>query len=285
MNSCKFCGEYTENKKYCSISCQNKDQNEERTVKKFGEKKMFDISCAKCGKEIKVLEREKLFPMKEKYYCNRSCANARVHSEETKDKISGTLIKKFLFKIKEKHPKSKVITIRKKRIRKQRVLIEKVCLYCGKTFFANKKRRKFCSISCSTTFSMRNGLTSKLGLLSAAKKYKRSKNEIYFSELCGGKFDNIKTNEPMFNGWDADVILMDFKIAVLWDGNWHHKKITKKHSLAAVQNRDKIKIKEIKNFGYEPYVIQDFVKYNRKFVENKFEEFLAFLKQKDYLCV
>ena len=50
----------------------------------------------------------------------------------------------------------------------------------------------------------------------------------------------------MFNGWDADIVIEDIKTAVLWNGIWHYKKITKKHSVAQVQNRDKIKIDEIK---------------------------------------
>lgn len=33
-------------------------------------------------------EREKQFPLKSFYYCSRSCANARVHSDETRNKLS-----------------------------------------------------------------------------------------------------------------------------------------------------------------------------------------------------
>ena len=60
-------------------------------------------------------------------------------------------------------------------------------------------------------------------------------------------------------------------------GNWHHKKITKKHSITQVQNRDEIKVSEIKNFGYTPYVINDFGKYDIDFVKGQFKIFKEFI--------
>jgi hypothetical protein len=59
----------------------------------------------------------------------------------------------------------------------------------------------------------------------------------------------------------------------MWNGVWHYKKITEKHSVEQVQNRDRIKIKEIKKCGYEPYIIKDMGKYNPQFVEEEFEKF------------
>lgn len=105
---------------------------------------------------------------------------------------------------------------------------------------------------------------------------RRSKNEKYFCELCENNFKNVLHNEPLFNGWDADVILLDYKIAVLWNGAWHYKKITKQHSVKQVQNRDKIKIEEIKKANFIPYIIKDMGKYNKHFVEKEFENFRNF---------
>lgn len=85
----------------------------------------------------------------------------------------------------------------------------------------------------------------------------------------------------MFNGWDADIIIEDLKIAVMWNGPWHYKQIgkpSKYRSLEQTQNRDKIKLKEIKNCGYFPYVIKDMGKYNKSFVEEEFKIFLAYLR-------
>lgn len=99
---------------------------------------------------------------------------------------------------------------------------------------------------------------------------RRSKNEILFAELCKQKFKVVKENAPIFNGWDADVVIEDIKTAVLWNGNWHFNKITTKHSVAQVQNRDKIKINEIQKAGYVSIVIEDRGKYNPDFVHAEF---------------
>jgi hypothetical protein len=82
----------------------------------------------------------------------------------------------------------------------------------------------------------------------------------------------VLSNEPIFNGWDADIIIEDYKIAVLWNGKWHYEKITKKHSVAQVQNRDKIKIKEIIKTGYTPYIIKDMGRENKEFVIEEFNK-------------
>ena len=108
---------------------------------------------------------------------------------------------------------------------------------------------------------------------------RRSKNEIEFCKFCEEYFDNVKHNECIFNGWDADVIIKDIKFAVLWNGPWHYKQITKSHSVKQIQNRDKIKIKEIKESGWTPYIIKDMGKANKDFVKEKFDEFLKYLKE------
>jgi hypothetical protein len=102
-------------------------------------------------------------------------------------------------------------------------------------------------------------------------------NEIYFSELCE-KYFTITTNEPFFDGWDADIIIHSEKIAILWNGAWHYKQIIKKQSLQQVQSRDKIKMNIIKKYGYIPYIIKDMGKYNKKFVEQEFEIFILIIK-------
>lgn len=106
---------------------------------------------------------------------------------------------------------------------------------------------------------------------------RRSKNEIHFADLCKENFANVETNKPIFNGWDADVILPNEKIAVLWNGKWHYEKITKKHSVNQVQNRDKIKLGEIVKARYTPYVIRDDGREDKLFVEMEFKKFQEFL--------
>lgn len=108
---------------------------------------------------------------------------------------------------------------------------------------------------------------------------RRSKNEIEFCKLCEEYFDNVKHNESIFNGWDADIIIEDIKFAVLWNGPQHYKQITKSHSVKQTQNRDKIKVKEIEECGWTPYIIKDMGKANKDFVKEKFDEFLKYLKE------
>ena len=251
MNKCLNCGIETNNKKFCSISCQNKLQNSEKANNKFGLLKEFTVKCKNCEKEFIVKEREKLFPKKETYFCSRGCANKRILSDETKEKIKKTLIKNNTIKI--------------------------LCKQCNKEFEVpyRKKAQLFCSRNCNALWrNLNKGLAHKAGIASVVSQSKRSKNEIYFAELCKKYFNNVLTNEPIFNGWDADIIIENIKIVVFWNGKWHYEKIKKNHSVKQVQNRERIKIKEIKKKGYEVYIIKDMGKYNKKFVEREFEKFI-----------
>ena len=143
---------------------------------------------------------------------------------------------------------------------------EHTCVICGKTF-SHIKYKKTCSAECYTKL---NSINSRIV---AANMPNRSKNEIHFAELCKTIYKDVLTNMPIFNGWDTDVILTNEKIAILWNGVWHHKKITKKHSLEQTKNRDKMKIREIIYAGYIPYIIDDFGGANPKFVIQEFEKF------------
>lgn len=263
MNSCLNCGSLTSNKKFCSISCQNSQQNADKANKKWGVFKQFDVSCNCCKTTFSTLEREFLFPKKDlnKYYCGRSCANKKQCSQETKLKIQLSLTK-------EK--------------------IKICCEFCKNDFFIRpgKSKQRFCSRPCSSSWKNLNlGFCTKAGLASvkAQSATRRSKNEIHFYELCKSKFENVLMNEGIFNGWDADVIIEDIKFAILWNGKWHYEKLKKDHSVAQVQNRDRIKMGEIEKCGYTPYVIKDMGKQNPSFVEEQFEIFIAFLEEKNIL--
>lgn len=110
--------------------------------------------------------------------------------------------------------------------------------------------------------------------LSSQINIRRSKAEILFCSLCEDYFNKVTHNEPIFNDWDADVLIWDKKIAVLWNGKWHYEKITRKHSVKQVQNRDKIKCKEIEKAGWKVYIIKDLGKFNEEFVREQFKIFL-----------
>ena len=282
MDKCEKCG----NK--CQICSCN---DTKYIITKYGRNKEYNVKCSHCNKEIIVVERDKQFPKKEKYFCNRKCANSRKHSNQTKQKISNSLLKTNnteILRNKDNFPIciccGKIITEKPKRmnycsVRCFNKLNKQIikCKVCNKEFETNKLNpAKCCSNECRSVVYKKAGLKSS----KIQSETRRSKNEHFFAKLCQEYFKEVETNKQMFNGWDADVIIHDVKIAVLWNGNWHYKKITKKHSISQVQNRDKIKIKEIIDFGYEPYVIKDLGKFNEKFVIKEFEKFIIFIELK-----
>ena len=141
---------------------------------------------------------------------------------------------------------------------------------------------KFCSFECSKEQwkteeykqnAKKNG--QKGGKVSAQKQSRRSQNEVYFAQLCQEYF-HITTNETFFDGWDADVIIHKDKIALLWNGIWHYKQISKTQSLVQVQARDKVKTAIIEKYEYAPFVIKDMGKHDKGFVEQEFAVFLLF---------
>lgn len=293
MPICKYCGkEFNEHGlsnhiKFCSLNpCaefENREylkQNAIRTCKiiadrKRKEKELDELTrkdrvfiCPKCGKEFSLSLTDKEYE-KGKYrkYCSRACANSRVHSEETLQKIRESSSKEA-----EKHLK-----------------IHK-CVVCNSEYTTRLSKSKICcSDKCYQYYKAhRNEFLSKDALEKISEggrkailsqgDSRRSKNEIYFCELCEKNFKSVEHNIPMFNNWDADVIIHDFKIAILWNGPWHYKKIKENHSVEQVQNRDNIKINEIIKTGYIPYIIRDDGKYKPEFVREKFKEFIEYLK-------
>lgn len=189
-------------------------------------------------------------------FCSRACANSRTRTDEIKSKISKSLMG---------HISTAGHTYKKN------------CVVCHTEFTVpgRKKNRVSCSDECSKIRKIQ--VMSERGRHSAASQQRRSKNEIEFAELCKSKFTNILLNDPIFDGWDADVILTDHKIAVMWNGPWHYHKITEQHSLEQVQTRDRIKIKAIIQHGYKPYVVKDMGSHNLEFVASEFEKFLRWI--------
>jgi len=154
------------------------------------------------------------------------------------------------------------------------------CKSCDIEFIVKiNSKKKYCNQSCYNNSDIKKENSRKGGLKSShvQNELRRSKNEIHFFELCKEKYVNVLNNEAIFNGWDADIIIFEYKIAVLWNGKWHYEKITEKHSVKQVENRDRIKIKEIKSCGYTPYIIKDMGRDNKDFVEKEFEKFTGYI--------
>ena len=247
--------------RYCSTDCSN-----------LAHQKRYHVHCKNCGKEIEVLQRDFNLSDTKNFFCSHSCSATYNNkkrspiSDEQKAKISNSIKKLNLNK-----PK-------------------RICRVCGREYSLNEygSTRVVCSRECSNELRenrkkyLSPDIIEKLsfaGRRSAEIQSltRRSKNEKYFFNLCEKHFKNVRHNEPIFNGWDADVIIEDIKFGILWNGKWHYEKITENHSLEQTQNRDKIKIGEIKKCGYTPYVIKDMGKYNPLFVENEFQKLLNYI--------
>lgn len=219
-----------------------KEKRKTSTQKWIDEKRQ----CENCGKTMAVFYGSGRF-------CSRSCANTRQHSDETKAKIG----KSGLNRVYKRDISKNVISYERNPNR---------CTQCSKALSYNMRFRKTCSDECL------HNLRSELGKKLVALQNLRSKNEIAFCQLCEQYFgkENVLHNVVMFNGWDADIIIPSLKVAILWNGPWHYIEISKTQKLKQVQNRDRIKLREIINCGYRPYIIED-VKREKNKVEKEFK--------------
>lgn len=282
--------------KYCSIKCSNKAHA----------KSTFSTNCSCCGKPIKVTHAVYTKSKTHQFYCSQSCA-AKVNN--SKRNRTDEYRKKVSEKLKEYHKNNVVkkietdTTDKKDKVKNNILSVdrykERVCHVCGKRYFKCESvypgcTRSFCSAECQKEYNQNrkyyynraidniDGARDRLRKggqrsMEVQSEIRRSKNEKLFCSLCEKQFLDVEHNKRLFNGWDADVIIHDYKIAVLWNGKWHYETISRRQSLAQIQNRDKIKISEIEKVGYRPYVIRDDGKYNPQFVETEFKNLLNFI--------
>lgn len=162
----------------------------------------------------------------------------------------------------------------------------RICEWCKNEYNPKTSIQRFCSQKCSHSFLNKdkdvNFLRSqKGGNNSMLTLNRRSKAEIYFSELCIEYFSKpaITCNEQFFidkNGgkWDADIILHHLKIAILYNGIFHYKKVYKHQKLERMIAKDRLKEKIIIDNGYTYYTVKDLGGFNKKFVETEFDLFI-----------
>jgi hypothetical protein len=93
---------------------------------------------------------------------------------------------------------------------------------------------------------------------------RRSWSEIELGKLCQTHFKHVTFNDPIFPNdpptethWDADILIHDHRVAILWNGPWHYRKLRQQHSVEQVQRRDRIKLNRIISAGWHPIVIRD----------------------------
>ncbi len=166
--------------------------------------------------------------------------------------------------------------------------VTKTCPACNNEFTVTKAHKNLvtCDQECLKLLYKQKSeagyfknIGSAGGKVSAAVQVRRSKNEILFAALCEKYFiyDEVVCNEPMFDGWDADVTLKKLKIAILWNGIWHYKQVRKDHNLEHVQSRDRIKKKIIEKLGFIPYIIKDMGGFDQQFVIREFIKLRKFV--------
>lgn len=160
--------------------------------------------------------------------------------------------------------------IRKKSFRRSKI---KSCLDCKNDFLS---LYAFYCPPCRKDRQRKSGLKS--AQIQAERR--RGSNEILFANKCINHFQQVTINDAVFEGWDADILVWEHKIAVLWNGPWHYKKLRRKHSVEQVQARDRVKLSVIKRLGWTSYVIKDEhgKKNDVKLVDNEFEKFLRFIE-------
>lgn len=268
MLNCEICNiEFTPiNKiqKYCSKKCRIKRNNSQYN----GESK----KCEHCNLDFNPNK-------KEQKYCSKKC--------------SSDVLNKDPNLCRERGIKSNVIQIPTNGIFLKNSI--RICEWCKKDYTPKSQKQKLCSRECSNSFINKdkevNFLRSqKGGNNSMLTLNRRGKAEIYFSELCIEYFSKpaITCNEQFFidkNGgkWDADIIIHHLKIAILYNGIFHYKKVYKDQKLERMIAKDRLKEKIIIDNGYTYYIVKDMGKFNKEFVQEQFNLFIHKLHFKSTL--
>lgn len=160
------------------------------------------------------------------------------------------------------------------------------CTWCLNNYNVKHRKQTFCSKKCSTNNLLKDPEVNKeRGRIGGNKSMltlcRRSKGEIDFANLCIDYFgnENIICNQLFFkdknnNLWDADIIITHLKIAVLYNGVFHYKKVYKDQKLERMIAKDRLKEKIIIQNGYTYYIVKDLKSYNKKFVIDQFNLFI-----------
>jgi len=140
-------------------------------IERFGEIREFTVTCAKCRKQFKVREREKIFPSKEKYYCSSQCSHSREHTPKQRKAASEKTIRWLVTHGKKVHKN-----------------VLRNCQHCGEEFVTKENSSKrFCSNKCARRHIAQLKYQEKLG--ACVTDIERTKLEIAkYREACKFKF-------------------------------------------------------------------------------------------------
>lgn len=169
---------------------------------------------------------------------------------------------------------------------KEKQYIVRECVWCKNDYNVKRRKQQFCSKDCAGKHLSKDPEVNKeRGRIGGNKSMltlcRRSKGEIDFANLCIDYFgnENIICNQLFFkdknnNLWDADIIITHLKIAVLYNGVFHYKKVYKDQKLERMIAKDRLKEKIIIQNGYTYYIVKDLKSYNKKFVIDQFNLFI-----------
>jgi hypothetical protein len=195
------------------------EKNRLYALKTKGELKDFEVICCKCGKHFNVKEREFEFPKKENYYCSRNCANSHNVSEETKNKISKSVVNTFIQK--------GINAIGK---------TEKICPVCKKHFLSSKKNECCCSLSCAAKYKQ-------------IKRYNAITNDI---ELAKFKY-NIYRKRCCFK-FSLNTYPEEFDFSLIIANGWY-KAANHGNNLKGVSRDHIFSVSNAVQQGIDPYYI------------------------------
>lgn len=197
--------------------------------------------CKNCDQLLSYKKRNNTF-------CDSSCAGSYNNSERTLSAESIQKAKETRNKNKHKHRYSPCRLFGENNPNFIDGRSSKnTCVICGEP----SGSRKTCSSIC---LQERRSVVARQN---ASKIRNRSKDEIKLFELCATKFKCL-ANHIIDSGWDADIVMPDHKIAILWNGPWHYKDMKmSNHSLAQVQTRDRIKTSLFESLGWKVLVYED----------------------------
>jgi hypothetical protein len=159
VNKCLCCNKPVKNK-YCNVVCQNKHFWKGRKKSKKAINKQiesnnkkwvsFEVNCNKCGKLHSIKEYNVEKPSKEKYFCSRGCANSRIMTNETREKI-------------------------RKKLTKDKKIVK--CEKCDINFETVNTKRKYCSVTCKNSIGWDNHKKVDWSFVNK-KSYKEGRNYV-----------------------------------------------------------------------------------------------------------
>ena len=197
--------------------------------------------CKHCNTALPYNKRKNTFcsPICSKHY--NDIHTIRSHTPETKLKISQARIHQT--------------NIGSRSVDKYMKFTYRNCKVCNSVFVWHRKKpgpNHCCSAQCLHIHRSNKARTNPgLGT-------KRSKLEIQLFNLCNSHFTSVLSNYKIIDNWDADIVIPEYKIAILWNGPWHYKEMhIGNHSLKQVQNRDNIKIKLFESINWNIFVFED----------------------------